>query len=279
MFYKKYFEGTVEAGAGTTINYALRNKAGKGTGSVGTANPKRNKVIGDAIVSTLRDCGLNAYYDETCSYVYLDYNNSDEGFYVMCTSSSVVQVLMGYYPSTATNEMIMCTSMTGMYAQMPSGYTPFETASYTAASNYKFYVTIKGDTAGSFVMYVGQYTNPSNTGLGITIHRATDKRYGKGVWGFYFSSPFSTSIFWEYEESLIGVIETSSRPNSMTVPSRLTMLDQWVSLIEDYAMYGFIVFNNTYIDPGFATTDKYYEIDGDVYYCYTPYLVKCVTEI
>ena len=94
----------------------------------------------------------------------------------------------------------------------------------------------------------------------------------------------STTVYWVYADTLIGVIDTNTSspypPGSMTPAARLTMGDEWVVLIEMYmSTRGYVIVNDTYIDPGFATSGTFYEINGEMYFCYTPYLIKCTTPV
>lgn len=277
MYYRKYFEGAVEAGTATTVYKAFRDKQGASSTTLSTtSNAKRNKVLGDAIVSTLKDCGLTgAYYDETCSYVYFDYQNSDFGLYVLIDNTNI-KIFAGYYASTLTTEVIQTATSNGFTAASTS--TPFEQSSYLLASNYKFYVTVKGDTDGGFVLSIGSYSSPAATTINASIYKGVDKRSNKDLWGFYLNAQFGTSIFWLYVDSLIGVIGTTM-PSTFTPAAKLTMNNEWVVLIEMYMTVGYVVMKNCYLDPGFSSNNTFYEIDGDIYYCSTPYLFKCVTPV
>lgn len=284
MYYRRYFEGSVEAGTATAIKRALRNKQGESTVSLGTSNPVRNKVIGDALVATLKDCGMtDCYYDETCSYLYFDKTNTDFGIYISY-EASYLYMYAGYYSEKLGNDVISVYTANGMRQQTSLSQGPFEQASYLLASNYRFYVTVRGDTAGMFTVYIGSYASPSYmSGLMFTVYRGIDKRNNRKLWGFYMGSNPSTGPLWVYADTICGIAEYASSPyypTALTAATKLSMIGEWVVLIEMYmSTAGFVVMENTFIDPGYNSQGQFYEIDGDIYFCYTPYLVKCVTSV
>ena len=273
MNYRKYFEGTVAAATATTQYRPKTGRAGKSTEYVGTSvNMKRAKVLGDAIVSTLRDCGLDAYYDEEYGYVYLDKEKSDVGFFIS-PQSSYIYLYGGFYGISSGVENIAYTTNSG---GSTNASQPFANSGYLTESAYRFYVTVKGDPQGAFSIGIGTYSSPASMSTWMTFYRGVDKRNDKELWGFIFGSQFSNKIYWIYADNIKPINDSISQYESVTA---LSMMDQWVVLMEMYMKYGFIVMKNVYIDPGFGYTDQFYEIDGEVYYLYTPFLVKCTTPV
>ena len=287
MYYRKYFSGTVDAGTATAIKWKIKGGGVTTTNVSSSSSPTRCNVIGEAIASTLRDCGLDAQYDETYSYVYFDKKNTEFGLYV-AYESSYVYLYPGWCATERTDNAILTRSNGAYYSRQSnsSAYVPFITASYLAASDYKFYVTVRGDTEGMFTLYIGSYSTPTAMTTSVlmgTFYRGTDKRNNRKLWGFYMSNQPTTGIYWIYADTLLPVVGASSstpyEPSAATPVTRLYMINEWVVLTEMYMQYGFIVMDNTYIDPGFNTSGTFYEVDGEMYFCYTPFFVKCITPV
>ena len=272
MYYKKFFTGSVDATTTTNRYYMGLDKIATST-SLGSGHIKnRSDVIGNAIVSTLKDVGYpNAYWDSTSGYVFFDKSNNLGGFYLSVQSS----YLYVNACARATSYIGTKTSGSGYLSTSFSGATnsPFSTAS-TYAGSYQFYVTVKGEPKGIMFLSIGTYNNPSGETLTFCICRGKDKRNNSDTIGFYLqgSTKISTFYFANFSTSE-EIVETS-----LISSNRLTMKNQLVVLIPSFMFYGFLFLDNTYFNPG-LTTNGFYKIGDDTYYVDDYWMTKCITAV
>jgi len=279
MYYRKYFSGSVDATTTTTQYRMGKNKVATST-SLSTGHLKnRSDVVGNAIVSTLKDVGYpNAYWDSTAGYVFFDKTNSRCGFYLTVQSSYMYasggHVRSGYNYIYAEPYSTSSTIYRGGISASPS-YYPFA-QSGAVASDYGFYVTIKGEPTGLFGIYIGAYSNHAyESGLKIALVRGTDKRNNSALFGFNFLGEGNyTFVMQKYSTA-----ETRGYGQmDFAKTNALTMDNELVVLIPVFFQSGYVFLNNTYFNPGLNT--GFYEIDGDTYWAYANYwITKCITEI
>ena len=285
MYYSKYFEGSVEADTATTIYAPLLEGKGSSTTTIGTAlGTLKASVVGNAIVSTLHDCGLTgARYAAENGYLYLDYDNSNIGFYLGSYSSMAVRASIGFNGNRNSTRLYITgysDTNSGRYINLSVMFSDKE---MLTAADYKFCVTVRGDTKSMFTIYLGTYSSPTSiTNVLGTFYFGVDKRNDDKVFGCYFNSnPGQCYIF--NGQTLLPYVFfsiTSEDPGTVSPTSKLTIVDNNVVLIEDYIpTVPFIAFDNIFIDPGFGKSGQFYEIDGEVYFCYTPYFIKCTTPV
>lgn len=278
MYYQKYFEGSVTADSGYTVQYCpvpgTKQASSQVAGNSGGGVLGKLTVVGNAIASTLADCGMDARYVPATGYLYFDYANSDIGMFL--TSGGTT--------TTARNQFTIYDGYnSGSYiAQMESrSITDMFNATGLVAADYKFCVTIRGDITSMFTIYVGKYSTPTSiTNIVGTFYFGVDKRNDNALFGSYQGAP-TTYIIWRKVSDLTSIIDTTSSSTMRRTPAtKLTMIDQNIVLIEQYMTNaGFIAMDDVYIDPGFGTSGEFYEIDGETYFCYTPYFIKCVTDV
>ena len=290
MYYSRYFEGHVEETTASKIIYPLREGKGSSTTQFSyNTNKLKNAVIGNAIASTLRDCGLDARYVADNGYLYFDYENSNIGIFINSYASST------YYGQIAVNCGYGKTTYDYIYgAGLIAGSGVFisyindvfslsnnsSTANYLKATDYRFCVTIIGDTSSMFSIYLGVYSDP--TALTYSIGKflfGKDKRDDSDVFGFYIGESSKPWVNLISKDTLL-LMDGTDDISYYTPASRLTLVDNNVVLIEQYfPTLPYIAMDNVFIDPGFNTSNKFYEIDGEIYMCSTPHFIKCTTPV
>lgn len=279
MYYRKYFSGSVDATTTTNQYYMGLDKSATGTSFQSGYIKNRSDVVGNAIVSTLKDVGYsNAYWDSTSGYVFFDKTNSRCGFYLavqssyMCASGGYVRSDYNYiYAEPYNTSFIM---YRGRISASPS-YYPFA-QSGAVASDYGFYVTIKGEPTGLFGIYIGAYSNHAyESGLMVALVRGTDKRNNSALFGFNFTGEGNYAFVMQ-KYSTAEVKDYGQMDFAKT--NALTMYNELVVLIPVFFQRGYVFLNNTYFNPGLNT--GFYEIDGDTYWVYANYwITKCITEL
>ena len=279
MYYRKYFSGSVDASTTTTQYYMGLNKVATGTAYQYNYIKNRSDVVGNAIVSTLKDVGYpNAYWDSTSGYVFFDKTKSRCGFYLAVQSSYMYA--SGGYVDGSHNYIYAngYSSGSNIYSRGVSAYPsnyPFA-QSGAVVSDYAFYVTVKGEPKGLFEICIGAYSNHSlETGMVIAFCCGTDKRDNSALFGFtFFGSGNYSFVMQKYSTADI----TGYGNVSFAMNASLTIYNEMVVLIPIFFKYGYIFLNNTYFNPGLST--GWYEIDGDTYWAYANYwITKCITEI
>lgn len=271
MYYKKYFSGSVDATTTTNRYYMGLDKIATSTSLSSGHIKNRSDVLGNAIVSTLKDIGYtNAYWDSTSGYVFFDKSNNLAGFYLSVQSSYIYFNACG--GTTDTTYITAQTSGTGC-GSLSSGYSPFSTTG-TSAATYQFYITIKGEPKGMMIMNIGTYSSPSSESNNLYICRGKDKRDNSDIIGFNFtlSSGGMSAVYFASYSTAKAIIATT------LVTTRLSMSYQLVVLIPSFALYGFVFLDNTYFNPG-ITTLGFYKIGDDTYYVDDYWMTKCITTV
>lgn len=287
MYYSKYFEGSVPAiSAAETINQTPIDRE-QGTTSTAykssTSNKLKNYIVGEAIASTLRDCGLDARYDMDTGYIYFDYVNSNIGIHCFI-DGSYIRFTYSYVKEDGSLDYIQgaSTSSSGESTRY-SRTDVFSETSLISAADYKICITVCGDTSSMFTIYFGTYSNPTSISNVIgTFYMGVDKHLDVPVFGEYFSYPTS-NLFCVYSNTLIPIkytTSTSQSPISISPASNLSLFNNIVVLIEQYIpTVPMIAFEGVFINPGLDTSGKFYEIDGEIYYTRSNYCIKCTTQV
>lgn len=284
MYYRKYFSGSVDATTTTNQYYMGLDKVATGT-SRGSGHIKnRSDVIGNALVSTFRDIGYpNAYWDSTSGYFFFDKTNSLSGIYIT-VQSSYMYFVAGYtqtgsqYIQSQSNP-----SSSAIYGNSVTvgGYSPFEGGG-SGATRYAFYVTIKGEPKGIFIVSIGTYTDHAAESGNIEyflVCTGKDKRDNSSIIGFNFSRSTGNQFYLiKCSNAEIYMRGVDYSIAFATSNNTLAMKDEIVVLIPMFFSLGFLFLDNTYINPGITTTG-FYEIDGDVYFVNAYYITKCITEV
>lgn len=292
MYYSKFFEGHVGAETGNYQYYPNVDKTISSISIYYKAPIKKLTIIGNAVANTLRDCGLtNAKYIPKSGYLYLDYVNSNAGFFI-CTyanNQNSYSVYNGYNNNGIIRAIDYHFANNYQYNTSPFNCTGEGTFT---EGDYKFCVTVKGDTSSTFLIYLGTYNNPTkeDTCLGIN-NFGIDKRNDNVVFSHYKYINSDTQIFlctreidmmamcYHGSEKIPSEIHTA---NSLSIDSsylRYSGEDAYVVLIEQYfTSMGYIGLDKTYINPGLVT-NKFYEIDGHIYYIVTNLCVQCTTQV
>lgn len=270
MYYSKYFEGSVEAESASMIYCPVAGTKEVSSTQIRSSAKKRLSVLGNAIASTLRDCGLDARYVTDTGYLYFDYENSDIGIFLTAYSNSAAY--LGVYPGNNNNGVIQQGSY--MLANQFNN-VGFSDYSINTEVYYKFCVTVIGDTSSMFTIYIGEYTSPTSTSNTIgTFFFGKDKRDDSDIFGVQDGRPNTYGAIWLKFSDYTYVVDSSKMPPA----NKLTIKDNWIVLIEQYIpSAAFIAMDNVYIDPGISS--GFYEIDGDIYFCYSPFFIKCTTEV
>lgn len=293
MYYSRYFEGNVGADSYTDIYAPSVTDKTLTTAEVSGCGIKlRMSVIGDAIADTLKDCGLDAKYNVDAGYLYLDYDNSNIGFYIIPYGSgnSGLKFNEGFNNSSSSGIYGYNTQSGGNGITYSWRYSPFKTDTYNTAIDYKFCVTVRGDTKNMFTIYLGQYSNPTALTSTIgTFYFGKDKSDDSDLFGYYMGANPGSNVHWIYVSNLLPAVYDGSSKTSplllvaatkLTMPSIQYNDKVYVVLIEQYMTNAaFIAMDDVYIDPGFNDSGQFYEIDGETYFCYTPYFIKCTTEV
>lgn len=283
MYYRKYFSGSVDATTTTNQYYMGLDKVATGT-SRGSGHIKnRSDVIGNALVSTFRDIGYpNAYWDSTSGYFFFDKTNSLSGIYIS-VQSTYMYFVAGYTQTGSQYVQSQSNSSSLIYGNSVTvnGYSPFA-SNGTGATDYAFYVTIKGEPKGIFMVSIGTYTNHAAESGNIEyffVCTGKDKRDNSSIIGFNFSRS-TVNLFYliKYSNAEIYMRGEDYSIGFATSSNTLAMKDETVVLIPMFFNLGFLFLDNTYINPG-ITTAGFYEIDGDVYFVNQYYITKCITEV
>ena len=280
MYYKKHFQGSVESETASTYLYKIDSTTKQASSTKLYSNAgygNRQRIIGNALASTLKDCGLNnAYYDETAGYLFFDKTNCNNGIYIYIITNNIVFYFGGKLPSSSD-------TLVGYYGSSSastSTYNPFSSTS--GAGNYNFYVTVKGDTQSVFTVSIGKYSEPSSErNIKLLFCKANNVTNNESYWGFscLFGSVSNTPQFYLVDTSSVPTglpMYSSSTSTYVLIDSTcLTMSDEQY-IIPAYFNYPIISLPNVYF-CNFSVDDSFYEIDGDIYYKYNNILIKCTT--
>lgn len=276
MYYRKYFSGSVDATTTTNQYYMGLDKVATGTSRASGHIKNRSDVIGNALVSTFKDIGYpNAYWDSTSGYFFFDKSNALSGIYIS-VQSSYMYFNIGYRGTNYVTATSTGTSRNnyGGGVNVSNSASPFN-SSGTGATNYAFYVTVKGEPKGMMKVFIGTYSDHSSeTAMSFDMCLGKDKRNDNAVIAVTFVSGDSNYQFVVNDYTSADNYESLS---FATQTNRLTMRNEVVVLIPLFFQVGYFVMDNTYINCGINS--GFYEIDGDIYFAGSYFVTKCITEI
>ena len=322
MYYRKYFEGTVHAWTdGDLPNWKFRVYGDKTVDSerdlqrdstFRSINQYRSNIIGNALASTLRDCGFDAVYSK--GYLYFDYSNSDVGIYVWYGSNGFTTALPGQ-DNVNENDIVVgnYSINSGWSSSNPTYYGIFQ-SSGNVESAYKCAITVKGETTGFVRISIGAYgklTDEDINGNVLYIGRFVDTRNNKNVWGLHYGSGSNSNyefgstnlpgqIHPIYEDNLLPVYWDKRTydsieihyPSTEELPAITTKYNEKLltqehrsgtiyTLIDTFlnSHSPFIKGKNIFIKIDGLTSKKFYDFDGDIYYVENYACTKCVTQV
>lgn len=281
MYYRKYFSGSVDATTITNQYYMGLDKIATGTSKGNSLLKNRTDVIGNALVSTLKDVGFtNAFWDSTSGYLFFDKTNSLCGIYILVTSNTWY-LNVGFVDSShnyVNSDSTTSSSIYGRSAYTNASNSPFQNQG-TGVSNYAFYVTIKGEPQGIFSVSIGCYDNHSAETNYFYVCNCTDKRDNSKIIGFNFGSTLNAFTVNKFTDAYR--IRPDYYNGTITFGTKtdvLTLNNETVVLIPMFLEFGYYILDNTYLNPGISTVG-FYEIDDDIYFISTYYITKCITEV
>lgn len=252
MYYRKYFEGMIDAAGNfrqVTIN---------GTTAKVSNYAKQTDIINEAVKETLLAAGIACEYDsETCT---LRIN----GFPLQIISVNQ-QAYFNIYRYGAASAFELNNS---------SSFARF------SGVNYKFYVTIKGDPQSILSVSIGTYATPNMETLGFRLAGIVDQRNQLRLVGL--KSIGTTSNYWLHKEdgTPYGDIESPRFDNSLAVDNVLSQSGSLYPLVDCIDQTGFLKMPNCYRGQYNLGANSFYRIGGDVYfYGNDSILAKCITEI
>ena len=326
MYYRKYFEGTVHAWTdGDLPNWKFRVRGDKTADSerdlsydstVRSINQYRSNIIGNALASTLRDCGFDAVYSK--GYLYFDYSNSDVGIYVWYGVNGFVTALPGQDNVNENDIIVGLYNYTSNWSSTYSTYARDYGIFYiggNVSSAYRCAITVKGETTGFVRISIGTYSNvavENQAGNVFYISRFVDTRNNKNVWGLHYGSGSNTNsefggsnlpgqIHPIYEDNLLPVYQDiSSSSSGLTIrysateelPNITTKYNDKLlpqehrsgtiyTLIDTFlnSHSPFVKGKNIFIKIDGLTSQYFYDFDGDIYYVEKYACTKCVTQV
>lgn len=278
MYYRKYFSGSVDATTTTTQYYMGLDKVATST-SLRTGHIKnRSDVIGNALVSTLRDIGFpNAYWDSTSGYLFFDKTNSLCGIYISILYSQAY--FCGGYHSTTAYLLASNSSPWGGYYNLTTANNPFSATGQNTA-DYGFYITVKGEPKGVLKVNIGSYSNTSlETGYGFIICNGTDKKNNEKIFGYYIIEPMSSNSVTNFGLTYYDSADFIANTTLLSGTGNLALKDEEIVIIPCFFLYGRYFLDNTYINPGITNKLGFYEIDGEIYEVEAYYMIKCITKL
>lgn len=271
MYYRKYFSGTVDATTTTNQYYMGLDKVATGTSRTSGHIKNRSDVIGNALVSTFKDIGYpNAYWDSTSGYFFIDKTNSRCGVYVTVQSARMY-FNWGYVNSSYNYINTTTASTTATVYGNSLTPVPFQATGVTA-TNYAFYITVKGEPTGMLSVFIGAYDNHSQENYIFTLGIGKDKRDESKATVMTCLGETTYNFFVNNYNTAKEIVSTQ-----LLTTNTLSMLDELIVLIPLIMKYGFIFMDNTYFNPGLSA--GFYEIDGDTYYVTSYYITKCITTV
>lgn len=246
MYYRKYFSGTISSNTDYRATLSIANNANQNNYYNQTA------VICQAIKSTLEDVGILCEYDAETHIFQIE----GISLQVLCTTNA------GYIAYSANGKSIGSQS-----------YSPF------SGTNYKFYVTLKGDKDGMLQVFIGQYSNPAAETYGFVMGKGIDLRDGQNirvVFGGGISGIGSVYIL-KNDAILAEYQNTVSFGQRISYHNDLNDNGKEVTLVECVAQLGRFKLENCYFGQASLTVNEFYNIGGDIYYYISQnILVKCV---
>ena len=247
MYYRRYFAGTIAS------NTVYKTITGVGGGTIYNYYNQTNVLL-SAIKQTLEDVGIQCECREAEAILVID----------------GVTVQVGCYQSAGGIKI----SITGksITDYNGAGYIPFSN------TNYRFYVTLKGDIDGILQIYIGAYGAPQQEANGIEIGKGVDLRDGMEIRMVNAGGVTNISNFFVLKNDRIlddyNTVVTFGL--QLANVSGLNNNGAEVTLVECVAQPGRFKLNNCYLGNAVLAVNNFYNIGGDIYYALSNYiLVKC----
>lgn len=255
MFYRKYFNGTIASSSTTKVVpycYGITNTK--------TIYVNQTDVLLDAMKDVLETCGCEVVIDKTNYLIWIN------GLPLSLTFTSS-QVMSCYFPFASSY----------LFSASGTSYEPF------SGTDYKFYITVKGDPDGILDVYIGSYSSPAttNTSYSFSIGKGKDVRNNQDV--RFVSLARSDSLYYFYKKvNEVTLVDGKTTPTTLTCGYAigndvdLTQSGQTIPLVENVTQNGFFKISNCFFGHSSLSRDTFYNIDGEVYYVRSDYLlVKC----
>lgn len=260
MYYRRYFEGKIESN--TTKNVVLNSETFVTTQ---IASLEKSSVVGNAVAETLKDTGMNSYYDDENFILYFNRDEPGILFFVRNNDSLIMTAL------------IVDETYVVAYGNYPSGTSPFN------GFNYKFYAGLLGEPTALFGYGVGYWTSPKSIWNGSLWGIGENKKTGEKIhlWG-YGTISSGNPIF--YIRKTDGAIEPYAERKQIDFRTlQLLGFDNGVVLKEIFDTTGMYTIDNCYMGCktiSYGTENGFYSINGEEYYSPNKYLiVKCPSKI
>lgn len=257
MYYRRYFEGTVASTSVTEarkIGYAASNT---------TVYKNQTDVVGNALAQVLRDIGFTAAVWEPVKCIAWFDSDKKTGLGIYFSSSSAFRLLYS------------CNDTTGykMASISTSAQNPF------SGTNYKFYLTVKGEPTKGFEIYLGSYSNPvlESDHWGCLFAKDEISGHDVNIQSVSYSSTFSGVSVIDMAD---GTEVTTTEGNFNYVSLGNCSSQPGVICLSPPVLYWtFITFGDGIYGGSKALSPcKFYEIDGEEYYARLGIgLVKCTT--
>lgn len=256
MFYRKYFEGTIASASvtkGSMPSYY-------GATTVKTVYVNQTDVVLNAMKDVLETCGCDVIIDKDKYFIWIN------GVPISITFTSAT-VMSCFIPFLNT----------ALFSASGASNHPFN------GTDYKFYITVKGDPDGILDVYIGSNSTPAsvNTTYSISIGKGKDVRNNNDV-GFV-SLARSDSVYYFYKkDGEVTLVDGKTTPTTVSPgyaianDADLTQSGQTIPLVENVMQNGFLRINNCFFGHSSLSSDTFYNIDGEVYYERSNLLlVKC----
>lgn len=259
MYYRRYFEGTASGSTTRGVTFG-------GSTYVYNVAVERTLAIGRAVAETLKDAGMDSYYDEDNFMLYL--KRGEAGIGLLTLTSLYTCWIFNSDNSTSRVE-----------------YNVTSTNSPFSGLNYKFYVTLLGEPTSLFFLGIGSWANPSYAFWGPTFGFGKNKKTGEKLQFFgqgnFGSSGFSTFYIRKTDGNEDQYSNAAKQIGFGTV--QLQGFNNGVILKEVFDTTGMYTINNCYMGCktiSYGSTYGFYSINGEEYYSPNQYfIIKCPSKI
>lgn len=300
MDYSKHFSGNVSAGSSAAAKFLNKDGTLSTVALDSALAINKSSVVGEAIVNTLKDCGLSnaKYYGSVgsgyTSYVCLDDTKAGKpGFYIW-QSGNYVYSSIGY--NNGEDDIIRCltSSVTGICIKnsISTSNFPFASTGALVASAYNFYINIKGDTKGLFHVGVSAYNGTTPSWYPIVVVNSKNEYNNREVYGFCMAQSIDNltthGYVFVYKDTCVniaGAVSTLTSSNQYSflnnAANGVSNLDNVVPIVDlVLATYPHIHALNVYIGCANLDIKSYYNIDNAVYYNASKYyMLKMLTTV
>lgn len=167
MYYKRLFTGNTGTSALSTLYYMGLDGRPSSTVNISNFRAVECRIIGEAVVQTLKDCGLtDAYYDATNSFIYFRYGKDMSGLQLQNSANTGFHFVLvkNYQDLYFRNPNTYSTSANGTgwggYGNSWISSNHILGGAITNNSQpYRFKVIVKGDVKTFFRVYLSSYSD------------------------------------------------------------------------------------------------------------------------